>query len=159
MIDNINESTTLIIGVCTAVALLAGGYKVLWYGKGNPRRPGLLLAFLIDLRGFRDAILGRDEVLDSITREVIKPPLPGIGTRMAHQETQMELLTVTVTKLVDQQVFLQGIAERVDSAESRLDKLEAAAVERVVAKAESTAAWRAMEAATNAKPDVEPELP
>lgn len=153
MIDSINETTQVIIGVCTAGALLAGAYKVLWYGKRNPYRPGVLKGFLVDMRGFRDAILGREPVLDTITREVIKPALPGIGTRMAHQETQMELLTVTVTKLVDQQVFQQQLAERVDSVEGRVERLEAQAVERIVSRQESANAFRAMEAAYKANPD------
>ena len=144
MIDGINETTQVVIGVCTATALLAGGYKVLWHGRRN--RPGLVKGFLLDMRGVRDAILGREAVLDSITREVIKPPLPGIGTRMARQETRMELLTVTVTKLVDQQVFQQQLAERVDGIEARVEQLEGQAVERIVTKQKSAQAWRAIAA-------------
>jgi hypothetical protein len=151
VIEGINESTALVIGVCTATAFLVAGYKVLWFGKND--RPGWVKAFLRDIRGFRDVILGDEGVRDPSTGEVVRAAQPGIGTRMAHQETQTELLTVTVTKLVDQQMFLQGLEKRVDGHEKRLEKIEAAVVERVVTKVESTAAWRAMEAATNSTPD------
>ena len=100
-----------------------------------------------------DSIVGRDEIRDSITGEVRVPALPGIGVRMAHQEQQMELLTVTVTKLVDQQVHQQRLEQRVDEHDDRIKKLEDAQVERVVSRAESAAAFHAIEAAIKATPD------
>lgn len=96
-----------------------------------------------------DAILGRDAVVDSITGKEIAPPLPGMGVRMAHQEQQMEAITVAVTKLASQQEYL------VDH-ERRIKALEDQAVERVVTRAESAAAWRAVEAvAKNDPPESE----
>jgi uncharacterized coiled-coil protein SlyX len=111
-----------------------------------------------DVRKARDSIVGRDAIVDSITDEVRVPALPGIGVRMAHQEQQMELLTVTVTKLVDQQVHQQRLEQRVDAHDNRIKKLEEAQVERVVSRVESTAAFRAIEEAIKATPDAEGDV-
>lgn len=92
-----------------------------------------------------DAILGREAVVDTITGKEIVPPLPGIGVRMAHQEQQMEAITAAVTRLASQH-------EALKDHESRISRLEDAAVERVVAKAESAAAWGAVEAIAKAQP-------
>lgn len=94
----------------------------------------------------RDAVLGRDAIVDSITGEERAPALPGIGARMAHQEQQMELLAITVTKLVDQQAHQLKLEQRVDDHDNRLKQLEDQVIERVAAKAESVSAWRAVEA-------------
>ena len=156
MIAGINESTALIIGVCTALTLLAAGYKVLWHGKrlkDGRRSPGWIKGFLQDVRGFRDAILGREAVVDSITREVIQPPLPGIGMRMAHQETQMTEMTRAVTQLAETHTQMAEVRTEVKELGTRVSKLEEAVVERIVTKVESAAAWRAVEAASLATPD------
>jgi len=102
-----------------------------------------------------DAIVGRPAVLDSITGEERVPALPGIGVRMAHQEQQMELLAITVTKLVDQQTHQLALEQRVSAHDKRLEALEEAAVERIFTKSESIAAWQAMKAAHNAPPEPE----
>lgn len=159
MIDGISTTAQLVIYVCTAVTLLAGAYKVLWYGKRNPYRPGWIKGFFVDLRGFRDAILGREEQYDSITREVVVPALPGIGVRMANQETQMSEMTRAVTQLAETHTQMAEVRAEVKELNGRVVKLEEAAVERVVAKAESAAAWRAMEAAALAKPDQDVDEP
>jgi len=86
-----------------------------------------------------DAILGRDAVVDTITGREIAPALPGMGVRMAHQEQQMEAITAAVTRLASQQ-------EALTDHERRIKALEEASVERVVTKAESAAAFRAIEA-------------
>ena len=99
--------------------------------------------------GVFDAILGRDAVVDSITGKELAPPLPGMGVRMAHQEQQMELLAVTVTKLANQQSHFQRLEERVDSNTERIKALEDAQLERVVTRAESAQAWRTIETALN----------
>lgn len=92
-----------------------------------------------------DAILGREAVVDTITGKEIIPPLPGIGVRMAHQEQQMEAITAAVTRLASQH-------EALKDHETRIARLEEAAVERVVTKAESAAAWGAVEAIAKAQP-------
>jgi len=89
-----------------------------------------------------DAILGRDAILDSITGEEIAPALPGMGVRLAQQEQQMELITAAVTSLASQK-------DALNDHERRIKALEDAALERVAAKTEATAAWRAVEAVAN----------
>jgi hypothetical protein len=95
-----------------------------------------------------DAILGREAVVDSITGKEIAPALPGMGVRMAHQEQQMEAITLAVTRLASQQEAIVELKRGHEDHASRLARLEEAAVERVVTKAESAAAWRAIEAVT-----------
>lgn len=111
-----------------------------------------------DVAQARDALLGRDAVVDSITGRELAPPLPGMGVRMAHQEQQTELLIVTVTKLVDQQAHQQRLERVVEDHDKRISALETAGVERIVARAESAQAWSAMEAAIHADPN-EADLP
>lgn len=135
--------------VAALVAVIAALYGLWrWLRPKIQRAWGTLVAAL-------DSIVGRDEVRDSITGKVLAPELPGIGKRMAHQEQQMELLTVTVTKLVDQQVHQQKLEQRVSDVEDRVTKLENSTIERIASRAESAAAYRAIETAIKATPDVE----
>lgn len=152
MIEGINQTTQLVIGVCTAVALSAGAYKVLWYGTRNPRKPGWVKAGLERVRSAFDAILGREAVVDSITGKELAPALPGIGQRMSTVEQAL-------VTFAQNQHELEIIRDLTKEHGERLTALEEASVERVVSKAESAAAWRAMEAATKATPDevVEPD--
>lgn len=106
----------------------------------------------------QDAIIGRDAINDPITGRELAPALPGIGVRMAHQEAvseqqakQMGLLTDAVAKLADQ-------GEAIEDLRTRVTELENARVERVVTKAESIAAWKAIEATAKATPDTEGEV-
>jgi hypothetical protein len=92
-----------------------------------------------DIRAGRDALVGREPVFDSITGAELVPALPGIGVRMSTTEQQMGVLTDAVAKLADSSL-------RLDDHEGRLKRLEEGVVERVVTRAESTAAWRAVEA-------------
>lgn len=100
----------------------------------------------------RDALVGRDAVVDSITGRELAPALPGIGQRMANVETaivaiaqqQQEIADLKVTSAIhDREIARLGDGQA---------RLEAAMVERIVTKAESAAAWRAMEAAAQAEP-------
>lgn len=148
-IDGLNVASGTIVGVCGAVATLAGAYKVLWHGKkdqhGN-RRPGLVRGILQDLRGFRDAILGREPVFDSITGAELAPRLPDIGTRMATQEQQMAVLTEAVAAMAKNN-------RRLDDLEERVTALEEMKVERVLSKAEQIQLLSTMEAAVSASPE------
>lgn len=98
-----------------------------------------------DFIAARDSIVGRDAVVDTITGRELAPALPGVGVRLDKQEQQMDLLTSAVAKIADSHV-------RLEDHEARIAKLEEAAVERVVARAESANAWRAMEKALDAAP-------
>jgi hypothetical protein len=92
-----------------------------------------------DIQAGRDALIGRDAIHDTITGKELVPALPGIGVRMATTEQQMGVLTDAVAKLADSTL-------RLDDHDNRLRRLEEGVVERVVTRAESTAAWRAVEA-------------
>lgn len=147
LIEQINLTTGLIIGIGAAAATLATAYKVLWYGKkdaSGKRRPGLLRGILLDIRGFRDAILGREPVVDSITGEQIAPRLPDIGTRMATQERQMSTLTEAVIQMAKAH-------RRIDDLETRVVALEHMGVERTLSKAEMIQLYKTMETAINSE--------
>jgi len=135
-----------IITLGAVLAVLAGWLKVI---RPRWRKTRAKITAAID------SLVGRDEVRDSITDEVVIPALPGMGVRMAHQEQQTELLVVTVTKLVDQQAHQIRLEKVVEEHADRIAKLEANQVERVVARAETTAAYRAIETAIKATPDAE----
>ena len=64
----------------------------------------------------------------------------------------MELLTVTVTKLVDQQAYLRALQSVVDGHDNRIAALEEAAVERVVSRVESAQMFQAMDTAMKSTP-------
>lgn len=138
-----------IITLGSVCGVIAAGYKLV-LPKWRKARVKWVAA--------QDAILGREAQYDSITGEETSPALPGIGLRITHQERVVEQLSVAVTKLVDQQVHQQRLEQRVDVIEGRVDDLEKARVERVVSKAESIAAWKAIEAATHATPDAEGDV-
>lgn len=113
----------------------------------------------------RDAILGRPAIPDT-TRpgHILHAATPGLPERMdasdadaREQRTQMAEMSRALVALAESHKH-QGAQDKIlADHERRLDKLEEGAVERVVTRAESAAAWRAMEAAALAKPDVESE--
>jgi hypothetical protein len=104
------------------------------------------------------SIFGRDAILDSTTGREIEPALPGVGMRLADQARDLSLLTESVAAIAKSHARLDDLdIARLDH-ENRIVKLEEAAVERVVTRAESAAAFRAMEAAVKAQPDEEPDL-
>ena len=80
----------------------------------------------------RDAILGRDAILDSITGEERVPALPGIGMRMATVEEALVALADVHVKMLDH--------------EERIRSLETGSLERIAARADSVAAFKAIEA-------------
>ena len=80
----------------------------------------------------RDAILGRDAILDSITGEERVPALPGIGMRMATVEEALVALADVHVKMLDH--------------EERIRSLETGTLERIAARADSVAAFKAIEA-------------
>lgn len=122
----------LSIGAAGLLAILAGYYR--WLAPRIKRTRSEAVAV-------RDAILGREAMLDSITGIEVSPKLPGMGQRMATVE---EALVSLVSSHI-----------RLDDHERRIGSLEAATVERVVSRVDSAAAFRAMEAAINAQPDEE----
>ncbi len=93
----------------------------------------------------KTALIGRDEIRDPVTNELLSPAQEGIGVRQARTESQMEILTDAVAKIADSHL-------RLENHEGRLKALEDAAVERVVSKVESAQMFQAMESAIKATP-------
>lgn len=136
MLDNAQAVSG--IGMGLVVLLAAIGSWVRWL-RPRVRKIGR------EVTGVRDSILGREAIHDSITGKEIAPALPGVGVRLAENERHLSVLSDAVAKIADSHV-------RLEDHESRIQKLEEAAVERVVGKAESIAAYRAIEAAAQASP-------
>lgn len=144
---NVAAFNVLITFALSVIALC--GALLSWVRWGRPRWQNIVS----DVRGIRDAMLGRDAIVDSITKKEIEPALPGIGVRMAHQEEKTDRITGTLEKLVDQQETLIKLHERVDGIDGRVRKLEEGAVERIVTRAESAEAFRAIQAVAGQNPD------
>lgn len=137
------EDIALAATVVGLISALAG-----WWRWGRPR----IEKARQDGAAMRDAILGREPVIDSITGRELAPALPGIGVRMATTEEQMMLLTEAVAKIADSHVRLEHIETRVDGIAADVADLKAGAMERIMARAESAQAWSAVEAAVKATP-------
>lgn len=133
-----------LIALAVGVTTLLGAVGAFWVKVARPR----IERGRQEATAVRDAILGREPVVDSITGRELAPALPGIGQRMATVEQAL-------VTLADNQRRLSDLEDEVIDHGERIDKIEAATVERVVTRAESTAAWRAMEAAVQAEPDQE----
>lgn len=137
------DSTQALAGIAGSLVIILGGIGawVRWVRPGYRRTKA-------DFIAARDAVVGRDAIVDTITGKELAPALPGVGVRLDKQEQQMDLLTTAVAKIADSHV-------RLEDHEARIHALEAAAVERVVARAESAQAWRAMEKAIDSAPPPE----
>ena len=124
-----------------AIAVAAVTLVVSLYAFVRWLRPRWALA-MWKRRAKDDFLVGRPATVNRITGE-ITPPLPSAAERMDH-------LADLVASSLDNR-------ERLDNHEGRIKKLEDAAVERVVTRAESAQAFRAMEAAIKAHPDEDAE--
>lgn len=145
------------------ISVMAGWVK--WARPRWRRLTGTAIAI-------RDAILGRDEVHDSITGAKLAEALPGMGVRTALLEQQVSQqvvhlteLTKVVKTLADTQKRQQDHGARLDAhdsrfsvVEDRLTKVELAAAERIVGKVESIAAYRAIEEVAKTMPDIEGQV-
>lgn len=137
------ERLATAVSVVALVSALAS-----WVRWGRPR----LRKTKHEVTAMRDAILGREQIVDSITGRELAEPLPGIGVRMAHQEDQMRLLTDAVSKIADSHRRLEHVEHRVDRHDEEIADLKAASMERIIARAESAQAWSAVEAAVQSQP-------
>lgn len=99
-----------------------------------------------------DTLVGRPAIHHPESGKELEPASPGIGARMVRLEDAF--LT-----LVNQGDRISALEHNQIKHEDAIAKLEAASVERVVTRAESAAAWRAVEAVALATPeDPEPDL-
>jgi hypothetical protein len=137
-----------------ALALVGAILGFLRWVRPKMRRAGS------DIRAGRDALVGRDAVFDTITGKEIAPALPGIGVRMATTELQMSTLTEAVATLADNDGRLSSLEQWRNDVDRWRNLIDAGAVERVVTRAESAAAWRAVEAVANGTPpeDIDAEV-
>lgn len=106
-----------------------------------------------------DTLVGREAIHHPETGREIVPASPGIGARMVSQEEQahrqgeqMVLLTNAVSKIADSHARLEHVESRIDAHDKAIAELKAQSVERVVTRAESAAAWRAVEAVASSSP-------
>lgn len=124
-----------------------------------------------DVISGRDALLGRDEIRDSITNRVIAPALPGMGIRMDRNEQQMTTLTDAVAQIAPALVQLSQSHDRldehdrllaatrrdIDSNRSDISELRNAYMERIAGHIDSAAAFDAIKAIANKNDDTTPD--
>lgn len=99
------------------------------------------------------SLVGRDAIVEPISGREILPALPGIGVRMesveiAQVKTQktLEHVAALLESQREQDRRIEHVEDAVADLGERVVTLENQALERVAAKAESVAAWRAVEA-------------
>jgi hypothetical protein len=155
---NLDQWATLGAGLVVILGGIASYVK--WM------RP-FLMAAKHDIVSGRDALLGRDEIRDTVTGKVLAPALPGMGIRMDTNEQQMSVVVdavaqiapalakiadtqkwqedagVEITKLRTQQIEHQ---KQITENARDIAELRHGYVERVMSRADSEAAFRAIEA-------------
>jgi hypothetical protein len=135
------ERTFTVLGILAIVVPV-------WLKWGRPTYKALVK----DFRAGRDALVGREAVLDSMSGTELAPALPGIGKRMENFEQALTTLAENAVTLADNQVTIADNQRVLLNHEDRIMALEEGAVERIVARAETTAAYGAMEAAYRSQP-------
>lgn len=95
-----------------------------------------------------DTIGGSDAIVDPSSGRELRPAQPPLGTRLASLEDAVVQIVGVVTEMSE-------LRNTVSQHEERLGSLEHAAIERVVSKAESAAAWTAIAEAQKAPPPPE----
>ena len=139
------DQTNALIGAALGLLALLGAF-VGWLRWVRPQWRGSMRTWI----AVRDSLVGRDAQTESTTGRIIAPALPGIGVRLENVERSIESIAALLRSQHTQD-------QRLDSLEHRVAQLEDGTIERIAAKAESVAAWRAVEkiADTGNLPDVE----
>ncbi len=132
------------VSILLLVAAAIGAIGIVWQLVRKTRAK--TRALVRDGVKVRDSIIGRPAVVDTITGRELAPPLPGVGQRLDTVER-------AVAMLADQHRVLDDHEVRIRSNSDRIEKLEAASVERVVNRQDSAQAWRAISSAIDATPD------
>jgi hypothetical protein len=139
-LDQAQVTISVALGICALVGVVVAHFR--WV---RPRYRSGKDMFVAG----RDSLIGRPAIVDTITGKEISPALPGVGVRLANVEAG-QLETRDALRHIAAVMEGQQIQDRrIDRLESDVQSLKDAAVERVVAKAESAAAWRAVEAVAN----------
>ena len=128
------NDTTQLAATIAAVGTALGFLAVGWRRGRRVFREGRK-----DARAFKDAILGREEILHPDTGAVLAPAVPGIGARMATIETAV--------------VEMANTHLRVDRLEERVAHLEAKDIERALARTESIELMRTIDSALKSTPE------
>lgn len=134
--DRLGDFATLAVAVVVVVGGLAAWLK--WV------RPKWRVVTRF-LGRIDETINGRDPVHDSYGR-VTAPAIPPLAEQQSTLQQQMGELTAAVSTLVSHREEIESIRVDHELTKARVSKLEAAAVERIVTRAESAAGWRAIEA-------------
>jgi hypothetical protein len=142
-------SLGIVLAVATLVGLWLTHYKVVrpWWRKLKR-----------DVVGGRDVLVGRPAIIDPVTKKEIAPALASLGERLDSNQTEINGTLRDIVSLLESQRQQQRWNE---AMETRVTLLESGAVERIVTKAESASAWRAVEAVANGHTepaDDDPEL-
>lgn len=146
----LNDTTDTILGIGGVATLLVG----LWFKWLGPKWQAKSQKWNQAI----DSLVGRDAIIDSITGEERVPALPGMGVRQAKTEQQLELLTTTVAKLVDQEAAIAEIRTLVLQNTHNIALLQAAAVERVASKVEQTEMWKTMQRIKDEDPTLDGDV-
>lgn len=141
--DNIGWIVAIVLGLLTLAALTRKGWRKIRRAikKGND---------------VVDTLVGRDAIYHPESGKELEPASPGIGARMVRLEDAFLTLVSQEDRIstVEHNQLAQG--RRIDTHDDEIAELKAQSVERVVTRAESAAAWRAVEAIASTAPD-EPE--
>lgn len=141
----------ILAGSTAFIAALAGGLR--WWTRkdenGQPRAFPRRLSNVVD-RAVH-TLIGRDAIMDPDSGKELKPAQPGIGERIGRVETTQHEISATlgslssvVEELAQTNAKVVRIHERLDGHEERIVKLEEGAAERIVSRAESAEAFRAI---------------
>jgi hypothetical protein len=135
-ITRTGEIVGLAVAIASLLAVVAG-----WLRWVRPRWRRATAQVV----GVRDAILGREALVDTITGVQRVPALPGVGVRLANTEEAIEKLTELVERQGD-------YGARIEALEVRLTAIEESTIERIAGKAEMVELLRTIQAAQHAPP-------
>lgn len=134
MLDSANSFVALLLGIAGVVTIALTLSR--WYFKTlKPRH----LEKERDRIAQRDVLVGRPAVPDSITGKILAPALPGIGQRM-------DTIEQAVAELARSNQRHEAHEAHLARHDREIADLAAGAMERIVGKVESVAAWQAVEA-------------
>jgi hypothetical protein len=147
------EQTDALVGVLGGlVVLLCTLFGWLRWIRPRARRAASRVGAALD------TIAGREAIVDNITGRELAPALPSIGERMDTMERTVSLLAQQQAHQVVQDNEIAEIKVALGNHGDRIQQLEDGTIERIAAKAESVAAWRAVEAVAKQPADEAPEL-
>jgi hypothetical protein len=135
------EQTSTLVGIASALVVVLGAV-IGWLRWVRPRarraasRVGAAL----------DTIAGREAIVDNITGRELAPALPSIGERMDTMERTVSMLAQQQAHQAVQDREIAALTGRVENVENDVQQLKDGTIERIAAKAESVAAWKAVEA-------------